>query len=60
MFKPMLRSTAMRIDRTRCVHYELCYTVAPIIRNTLERIPITSERDPRGDGDVSGRRYRLA
>ena len=52
----------MRIDRTRCVHYELCYTVAPIIRNTLERIPITSERDPRGDGDgdVSDRRYRLA
>ena len=33
----------MRIDRARCVHCELCYTVAPIIQNTPERIPITSE-----------------
>lgn len=39
----MFRPTAMRIDRTRCVHCELCYAVAPIVRNTPERIPITSE-----------------
>ena len=39
----MFRPTAMRIDRARCIHCELCYAVAPIIRNTPERIPITSE-----------------
>ena len=38
----MFRPTAMRIDRARCIHCELCYAIAPIIHDTPECIPITS------------------
>lgn len=39
----MFRPNAMCIDKARCVHCELCYLIAPVIRDDPNHIPITSD-----------------
>lgn len=38
----MLRPNAMYLNEKRCSQCELCYFIAPIIRDNPRRIPITS------------------
>lgn len=39
----MFRPNAMRIDKACCVYCELCYLIAPIIRDNPNCIPVTSD-----------------
>lgn len=39
----MFRPNAMRVDRARCIDCELCWLIAPVIRENPDRIPVTGD-----------------
>jgi len=37
------RPETMMLEEVRCIHCELCYDIAPVIRGNEARIPVTSD-----------------
>lgn len=38
----MLRPESLRIEEVRCIRCELCFEIAPVIRQDSEYIPVTT------------------